>query len=149
MNAGATYLIVVGASLAAYTGRLLWLGRRSTEWPRAIGAIVTASSDIGVLPTEAGDVPSPGASVRTATFVYRYNVGGQPYFGARVRFTPFSFREARHAVGRYQPEHGVRVAYNPTDPKLAVLEPGTSAEGIAAFVGAVVLMLIGVVWMAA
>ena len=143
----AAYVIFAGASLAVYTGRLLWLGHRSTEWPSAVGAIVTSSTAIGVLQPEGGENPSPGASVRTTTVVYPYNVTGQRYFGSRVGFTPFPFRESLRAVRHYQPEHGVRVAYEPRDAKRSVLEPGTSAPGVAAFVGALALTLCGVVWM--
>ena len=146
---GAAYVIFAGASLVAYTGRLLWLARRSTRWPRAVGAIVTASSEIGVLQPTGGEHPSPGASVRTTTFVYRYNIAGERYLGARVRFTPFSFREAQRAVRRYKPEHGVRVAYNPGNPKLSVLETGTSVASVAAFASALALTLVGVAWMIA
>jgi hypothetical protein len=140
----AAYLLIGSSALATYTGRSLWLAYSSRQWPKAVGHIVEARADVGVV------IPNPEhpsyAAVWNATFVYRYNVGGAQRTGSRLRFTPFSFREGRRAAAKYKPGHGVRVAVHPTDPNLTVLEPGATGLGIAAFSTSLALALLGAAW---
>jgi hypothetical protein len=144
----ATYLLFASGALTAYTGRWLWLAYSSRTWPRAIGHVVVANADIGVLdPHASSGNPGPAVATWAATFVYRYNVRGNQRIGTRLRFTPISFREARRAAAKYQPGHGVRVAVHPSKPELSVLETGPTVFGIAAFVGSSALTIVGAVWL--
>jgi hypothetical protein len=77
---------------------------------------------------------------------YRYLVGAEEYRGERVFFgDDLALRFAgpgKRRLAAYPAGHRVRVAYDPTNPRLAVLEPGGNwAALLACAVGACVGML--------
>jgi hypothetical protein len=103
-----------------------WLGWRSLQratasanWPYTDGTIVGSSVEY----THNGE-----HETRRAIIAYAYEVGGTAYGGKRVSFgdgialVMDRSRQARLAA--YPVGRSVRVAYNPTAPAEAVLEPG-------------------------
>jgi hypothetical protein len=144
----ATYLLFASGALTAYTGRSLWLAYSSRTWPRAIGHVVVANADIGVLdPHASSGNPGPAVATWAATFVYRYNVRGNQRIGTRLRFTPISFREARRAAAKYHPATVFASPFTQAKPELSVLETGPTVFGIAAFIGSSTLTVVGAVWL--
>jgi hypothetical protein len=80
---GAEYLLVGASALTIYTGRSLWRAYASRQWPKAVGHVLKASADIGVIVPTDTDEPTYAKAAWEATFVYRYNVRGTPHVGSR------------------------------------------------------------------
>ena len=115
---GAGFLGVGGYALI--TGfRELLRGLNSEEWPRIKAEVL--ESRLSAEPGESSRLYAP--LVR-----YRYRVGPADYESDRVAFGgPFqaSWRgPAQKVVDRYHAGQRVMIAVSPTDPRVAVLEPG-------------------------
>jgi hypothetical protein len=78
---------------------------------------------------------------------YTYEVSGHSYEGKRVSF---SFGEgassdkalAQHVVDRYPVGTAVQIAYDPTNSKKSVLEPGVHVSSLLVFFVVLLLMLL-------
>ena len=127
----------------------LWRGWRdvrralaSTTWPHAEGEIV--GSHVHVDGHHEDGEPQLRTVIR-----YRYEVGGQTYHGERVffgdalalRFSgPGKRRLAAYPVGAR-----VSIAYDPRDPRTAVLEPGGNVAAYLVCAVAAAVGLLGVI----
>ena len=99
--------------------RELALGRASVNWPTVPGVVTDVI----------------GASARSRPKLeYRYEVGGETFFGRRVAFVRrHTFRPARGLEGYYgrgfDEGEPLTVYYSPDDPGVSVLLPGTPLSG--------------------
>jgi hypothetical protein len=137
----------------AFGGFGLWRGwrdlgraRLSTTWPHAVGEIV--GSELRV-----EDYHDDGEPMRRAAITYRYEIGGTMYQGARVFFGDgIALRFAgpgRQRLAAYHAGRLLRVAYDPTNPASAVLEPGASAAAYVACLVPAAIALWGIVGLVA
>jgi len=70
-----------------------------------------------------------GATTYKANITYNYKVEGIDYTGDKVNFGDYSSSNSSHAsavLSRYPPGKAVKVYYSPKQPKLAVLETGST-----------------------
>jgi hypothetical protein len=115
--------------LGAGLGRM-WNGHASQRWPTTLGEVVFAK-------VEAADRHDKQTGELQTTFspsfVYRYDVDGVRHFNNLRRFGRVEGQGADWASGiasRYPLGTKVPVAYFPTDPDVAVLEPGNDSEAL-------------------
>lgn len=112
--------VLLLTSVAGWLTRHLVEWLRSTSWP-SVDAVITEAS------VESVDGDSLGTEPRTAVarVGYRYLVGGQQYFGRRVRFGDFidaNLFTSKETVARYPPGTHVQVFYDPASPERSTLE---------------------------
>jgi hypothetical protein len=117
-----SFLVMVGAAwILGYWVMELNRGRQAESWPAV-----------------AGTMQQPGGK-KSAT-IYRYEVDGRSYRGARVRFAWGS--KHRHGAGE-----AITVYVNPEDPRDAVLFPGPNwSPWIPLFVGFWLVLTAGLCW---
>jgi hypothetical protein len=138
-----TYLLVLACGAAGVwrSWRDLRRARASAAWPRADGDIVGSAARVE-------DYHDDGEPMLRTVISYRYHVGGEPYRGERVFFGdgialrfagPGRRRLAAYPIGRR-----VRVAYDPADPAISVLEPGEDDAALLACLVAATVALVGV-----
>lgn len=132
--------IILGVLLALGFGAVgigLWLmqrvrgqGKASLAWPSAAGMIKTS---------EVASYRVKGGHQFRAHATYSYAVNGRPYSGDRIRFGNYAGAKsvAEEDVARYQPGTSVQVRYNPSDPSVSVLEPGTKGHSVLGLVLAI------------
>jgi hypothetical protein len=117
-----------GVWVAAEQGYYLLHGLRSSGWPSTDGRMLEARA--GALPDQ---VPGGGRWYPGGLcLAYEYTVGGQRYVGSRSSWRghwPGLGTAVRLAL-HYQQQQKVRVWYDPTDPRRAVLRPGAGAWNI-------------------
>jgi len=113
-------------------------GGAASRWPAAPGTMLATRVDD----------PAPGAFGFTPLVHYRYQVGPQQFDGVQLRQGPVRAptREAAYAmVARYPPGAPVQVRYNPHNPQESVLEAGGGGRNPLLLIGAVVLLIGGLV----
>jgi hypothetical protein len=112
-------------------------GRASAGWPTAAGTI--KSSVVQSFRTK-------GSHQYQAAVTYKYAVNGRAYTGDRIRFGAYAgSRAAADAeAAKYSPETAVQVRYDPRNPGVSTLEPGTAGLHVWGLVlGIVGAMLVG------
>ena len=117
--------------LAAGTLRLLF-EHASGSWPVARGVMISSSGEFSVPAISNG-----GGTDSTRYYVdlgYRYEVAGREYFANLCRFGQRLWtqdvgrtKQAEELLARCRTGTEVRVAFCPSDPAVAVLEPGISS----------------------
>jgi hypothetical protein len=118
-----TYLLLLTAGVVgAWRGwRDVRRAQASVAWPQADGAIVGSEARVE-------DYHDDGEAMLRTVISYRYHVGSEWYRGERVFFGDgLALRFAgpgRRRLAAYPLGHHVRVAYDPADPTVSVLEPG-------------------------
>jgi len=141
LQAHTTHLLFIGFGL--WRGWLAWRdlvqARASAAWPFADGEIIGGERQVE------GYHDDGEAQLRTV-ITYRYPVGGTTYRGERVFFGDgIALRFAgpgRRRLAAYPVGSRVRVAYDPTSPDVAVLEPGSNnAVMLACAVSAAITLL--------
>jgi hypothetical protein len=119
-----------------------WRGSASESWPTAPGVVIFAGSGRGEAEEEAGNDTSDTAYY--ARIVYEYEVGGAKHVNNMRRFAQVeggSAAEAEQVAARYRKGAQVKVSYFPTDPDIAVLEPGNTGASLwMPGIGAVLLL---------
>jgi len=106
-------------------------GHASQKWPTAPATITYRAIDRHDTTVEDDDGFTQHAQVSAARLVYRYEVNGIQHFGNRRRFGQLAGAGddwARQIAAKYPQGKEVPVAYDPSDPNLAVLETGISNE---------------------
>ena len=120
--------IIALLSVSLGTAGLAWAviqlleARRSSHWPRTVATVthswVSRHED------------SEGDEMFEANVTYSYYVDGQLITADRIRVGPRTSlswrRPAERLVAKYPVGRGVTVAYDPTDPRQGVLEPGST-----------------------
>jgi hypothetical protein len=122
--------LVGGAMLAAGLVRLC-RAYASQSWPVASGAIVYEQQDASTSVTTYDDDTTERATSYGTNLVFQYEVGGTMHFGNTRRFGHLDAAGkdwADEIARRYPKGTQVKVAYCPSDPDLAVLEPGIDSE---------------------
>ncbi|MGA3026648.1 MAG: DUF3592 domain-containing protein [Bryobacteraceae bacterium] len=115
--------VVCGLGVLALTAGLqrMWHGFASQGWPTTPGTVIFAA---------AGDETSgSGDMYDYSRFVYQYDVAGIRHFNNVRQFAQIeggSTEDADRIAARYTKGAGVTVSYFPTDPDVAVLEPGNT-----------------------
>ena len=114
-----------GAGLAR-----IWNGHASQRWPTTLGEVIFAK-----VTTSDSQEEDTGETNTTfsPSFVYRFEVDGAPHFNNLRRFGRVEGQGedwARDIAARYPVGTHLQVAYLPTDPDIAVLEPGNDSEAL-------------------
>lgn len=120
-----------GAAMLAAGLRNLWLGHESRNWPRADGEIVYSVGDSTTSVTEDEDGTRSRSTTYSTRLVYRYEAGGFKRHGNVWRFGQLSGASqewAESIASKYPKGEKVKVAYDPSDPDLCVLEPGIDTD---------------------
>jgi len=113
----------IGLLLILYGQSQLRWARTSVDWPIAIGRIIT--SEITTHSDENGITYSDEIE-------YRYTVEGTEYETDVIVFGGHEY-SAHKVVKKYPANAEVSVAYDPTKPSRAVLEPGVESYGFQKF----------------
>lgn len=122
--------LVGGAMLAAGLVRM-WHACASQSWPVTSGTIVYEQQDASTSVTRYDDGATQRETSYGANLVFQYEVGGTVHFGNTRRFGHLDAAGqdwADQIARRYPKGAQVKVAYCPSDPDLAVLEPGIDSE---------------------
>jgi hypothetical protein len=93
----------------------IWHGTASQSWPTVSGQVIVSASD------EPDDTTDAAAASR---FVYQYEVAGTKHFNNLRRFAQVDDGNAPPTGAK------VKVFYFPTDPDIAVLEPGNPSAAL-------------------
>lgn len=125
--------LVVSFAGLALCGFGVWLGRegrRAASWPTTDGEV--AYSEAVETPRWSGERKLERRDERPDVR-YRYSVEGRHYTGKGISMSTglVPYWEdvlARRIVERYPVGSKVTVHYDPSDPRVAVLEPGASIE---------------------
>jgi hypothetical protein len=99
---------------------------RAGSWPTARGRILESRIDVD----ESEDEEGGTTQWFTPRIRYRYEAGGQPYEGDRIRFGAMRTADRRKAeawAAPYPAGAEAEVRHNPFDPADAVLETGKPA----------------------
>ena len=110
----------------------------SLSWPEAAGTILSAE----VVERHETDSEGDTTEYHVPTVRYRYEVGGRPYEGARLRFGDMrqhSYEAARKMLDRYRPGEPVSVRHDPAKPSEATLETAKPGLGAPLFIGGIFL----------
>jgi hypothetical protein len=120
--------LLFGVWLLLAGGTNLQRARESLHWPTAPGVILAPRQDPGA---SAGGNDEGYVSSGSTGIIYKYMVGGKKYFSHLWRFGQLAFGSTdfmKDTAERYQGGAKVRVAYDPSDPEIAVLEPGIDSQ---------------------
>ena len=119
MTAFSLALAIVGASLFVFSSVQWWRARQSLAWPLCQAEVIETRVDQR---RHRGIVYEP--IVR-----YRYRLDGRPYEGKRIIFSGLSVttrseEEAENFIGRFEVGASIPIRVSPSNPRLAVIEPG-------------------------
>jgi len=149
--AGFGLLLCGGGILALTAGfQRMWHGMASQSWPTASGSVVFTHDSGGL---GDADVEGDDANLNSyARFVYQYDVKGTTHYNNLRQFSQVEGgKEELERIGeRYKKGAKVKVWYFPTDPDIAVLEPGNSSAALVLPGVGTVLLLFGLailIWM--
>jgi hypothetical protein len=134
-------LIVLGTGFCIWGWRIIVNARASGTWPHVVGTIMHAS-------VRTTDSQSNGKTTRmySADIRYRYQVSGKTYVSGQVSLSDHSSSSSsgmKKLIWRYPAGKSVSVYYNPTDPKDALLEPGTVFISYIPFAFGIISILAG------
>jgi hypothetical protein len=120
---------LLGAVGLFFSGRDMLRGRSSASWPTTQGEVVYSTLEQSTSTDSDGDT----SVTYGAKIVYNYQVSGQQLTGDRRAFSETrtsSARRAQEIANRYQVGSMVTVYYDPNNPQVSVLEPGTGLTGL-------------------
>jgi hypothetical protein len=132
-------IAIIGVALFLLVHELLSLrrGKQSEFWPETEGTIIHART------RQIGDIHS---TQHRLSVHYEYVVGGKRYTSRRYAFgTRYitGLRAAQETAAQYRDEEGVKVYYNPENPRQAALEPGIAWDSFVILGVGLVLLFIG------
>lgn len=140
------FFVLFGVAMLTPGLENLWHAYASPSWPATKGVIVYAEQDASSRVAQ----DSEGDALRSTTYgaplAYRYQVNGTDYFSNVRHFGQFiaSSEDWEKAIReRYPSGTDVPVRYCPTDPDLAVLEPGIHSEAYYLPGGGAAFLLVG------
>jgi hypothetical protein len=116
-------LILLGVGLMIFGAKRAWLGHQSRSWPTA-PAIVDSSTVESHRGGGKHHSTTYGAEIR-----YHYEVSGKSYSSRQVSFGDYGSSSRSHAASianQYKAGTSATAHYQPSDPAVAVLEPGTT-----------------------
>jgi len=132
--------VACGLGVLALTAGLqrMWRGHASQNWPTTQGVVVFSMNGEDAASNDT-DAPT-----YYSQFVYQYEVAGTKHFNNVRQFAQVeggSSEDAARIASTYQKGAIVKVSYFPTDPDVAVLEPGnTNSALVLPGIGAVLLL---------
>ncbi len=138
-------LLLAGAITTYFGHRMYTNAKVSTDWPSVTGKITHSEVDSERKTTGSGKRRRT-RTMYSADVRYRYLVDGKPYSGQKVSFGEVgssSSGSARKIVNRYPVSREVPVFYNPEEPELSVLEPGTSWSSMLPLGIGILFILVG------
>jgi len=142
--AGFGLLLCGGGILALTSGfQRIWHGMASQSWPTVSGSVVFTHDSGGL---GDADIEGDNTSLKSyARFVYQYDVKGTTHYNNVRQFSQVEGgQEELQRIGeRYKKGAKVKVSYFPTDPDVAVLEPGNSSAALVLPAVGTVLVLFG------
>jgi len=139
------FCMVGGAMLTAGLERL-WHGYASQYWPVADGVIVYQQQEASTSVTRDDEGTTERSTSYGTSLVFQYEVGGKTHFSDTRRFGHLDAAGkdwADEIARRYPKGARVKVAYCPSDPDLATLEPGITSEAYWLPGAGLVLLLFG------
>ncbi len=125
---------LLGVLMTCLGAGVLHDARLSTRWPTAEGTIVLSQIE--------PYTDSDGHTHDRANVVYEYVVDGTVYSGTKIAFGKYNVPPER-LLSKHPPGAAVSVYYDPDDPAVAVLEPGTSWESYGPLVAGVIFLGVG------
>jgi len=132
--------VACGLGVLALTAGLqrMWRGHASQNWPTTQGVVVFSMNGEDAASNDTDD------PTYYSQFVYQYEVAGTKHFNNVRQFAQVeggSSEDAARIASTYQKGAIVKVSYFPTDPDVAVLEPGnTNSALVLPGIGAVLLL---------
>jgi hypothetical protein len=123
--------VAIGVAMLIPGGIRLWHGRESQNWPVAPGTVIYGSLDRSDSARRDSDGDIERSTTYGARLIYSYEVGGKKYFSNNRRFGALAGADrdwAEEIMERYTVGAPVQVWYSPSDPQLAVTEPGINEE---------------------
>jgi hypothetical protein len=127
----ASLLCMAGAAMLAGGLERLWHAYASQYWPVASGVIVYQQQDASTSVTRNEEGDRESSTSYGTNLVFQHEVGGATHFSNTRRFGQLAGAGkdwADQIARRYPTGAQVQVAYCPSDPDLATLEPGVSSE---------------------
>lgn len=116
-------------------GRLMFLafdGMReageSAAWPRAEGKVIRSEMNVSTRSDESGRRTRSGTKFYEASIEYEFEANGMTYRGSRiaaVKDMNAKQSRAQATLDKYPLARRVMVSYQPDDPSVCVLEPGS------------------------
>jgi hypothetical protein len=136
-------LMILGAAILALGAYATARGLQTLYWPRAEATITSAELLRQSAPTSRRvNGHTTEDSWNSFHVLYRYQVGEKDYVSGGVEPYDFGMQNSAGAAKmreRHPPGSAARIAYDPSDPGIAYLEPGPSSF-------ALILMAIGSVF---
>ena len=119
----ATPIVLLGGLLAYFCRKELALAWQSRGWPQAIGHISgrVVHEGVGLGTSTDGTMAPMEQRFREIDLLYSYPVAGQTYESSRLSFSAGGWWEN---TKYYDEGDEVAVYYCPSDPSIAVLQPG-------------------------
>jgi hypothetical protein len=142
-------LILLGVALMIFGAKRAWLGHQSRSWPTVPAIVDSSAVDSSHHSGRRGHGTTYSAEIR-----YHYEVSGKSYSSRQVSFGDYGSNERSHAaaiMNRYKAGTPATAHYLPSDPAVAVLEPGvTWSAFLPSMLGAfIVVFAFLFTWMAA
>lgn len=140
---GFLIFVVIGACVLIWGYGSYNKSQKAKSWPTAEGTII--SSDVELARSHASGRRRSRRTYR-AEVMFEYNVDGKTYTSNRVVMEGFSSSKRSYAekvVERYPEGEAVTVYYDPTDPTMAVLEPGKVGGAFIPFVVGGMFVIVG------
>lgn len=129
---GAIFL-TLGLIGVIYGGIQIFRANQSLSWPRAKGEIVYGKVDTSESKSKDSDDVVTRSVTYGARLIYQYVVDGRTYYSNQRRFGQLAGADEDWAAAiaeRYPKGTTIPVAYSPSNPHLAVLEPGFDTESL-------------------
>jgi hypothetical protein len=132
------FFVAMGGAFLVFGAWQVYRGVASSSWPSAAGVVRSSALE--------SRLGQKGKSTYRASVRYDYEVEGRRFAGTRVAFGgdwwTSNRSHAQGVVARYPAGCRVTVRYLPSDPEVAVLEPGfRGASWVFPFVGFLVVLL--------
>jgi hypothetical protein len=138
--------VVIGLAAIAWAGVTAWdawWGRASRAWPSVPGTITRSRVErVHHLDDDGDDNLTERARIE-----YHFEVDNRVFWGGRVAYDGvFSRLSAWQTVARYPDRAAVTVAYDPSDPRRCILEPGFHRSmTVTGLLGSAVLLAVALV----
>jgi len=141
VNLFLSIFVIVGIVVAIQGKKMLATAKESANWPYVQGEVISSEMEVRK------ETDDDGTSVTySAEVLFEYEVAGTVYSANRVSFGQYSSGApglARKILNKYPAGTVVKVYYNPDDPEISVLEPGTTFSTYLVLIGGLVFVFFG------
>ena len=123
-------LLIIGGGCLIFVKAIRGVGeaQESGSWPTAAGRIVRSEMDVETRDEHISKQSRSDARFYTAGIEYEFDVNGVLYRGSRIAAVQDMNADREHVLkvlNKYPLDGAVAVSYNPNDPGVCVLEPGS------------------------